>query len=137
MSSFWLPLLVLLPVPAGILVMTGALKNRNLKCWFLAVVFGVETAGVLLLAAHDVSPVTLANITSTISITLSVDMLTKLFAVIFGVIWLPVGVFAFRYMTHEHNEDLFFGFYLICEGMLLGVSMADNLITLYLFYEMV
>ncbi len=137
MNSFWLPLLVLLPVPAGILVMTGALKNRSLKLWFLAVVFAFETVGVLLLATHDFAPVTLFRFTSTISITLAVDKLTKLFAVVFGVIWLPVGIFAFRYMTHEHNEDLFFGFYLICEGMLLGVSMAENLITLYLFYEMV
>ena len=79
MNSFWLPLLVLLPVPAGILVMTGALKNRSLKLWFLAVVFAFETVGVLLLATHDFAPVTLFRFTSTISITLSTALQSKKF----------------------------------------------------------
>jgi len=51
-------------------------------------------------------------------------------------LWLIVSVFADEYMTHERNESRFFGFYVLSLGALIGICLAGNLITLYLFYEM-
>ena len=39
-------------------------------------------------------------------------------------------------MNHEGHRERFFGFYLLTLGALMGVCLAGNLVTLYLFYEM-
>ena len=39
-------------------------------------------------------------------------------------------------MKHEEHEDRYFGFYLIVMGVLIALDHAGNLITLYLFFEM-
>ena len=49
---------------------------------------------------------------------------------------LAVAVFAFEYMNHEGHRERFFGFYLMTLGAMMGVCFAGNLVTLYLFYEM-
>ena len=62
--------------------------------------------------------------------------LGRLFALLVAVLWLIVSVFADEYMTHEHNQPRFFGFYIMSLGSLIGICLAGNLVTLYLFYEM-
>ena len=47
-----------------------------------------------------------------------------------------MAVFAFEYMNHEGHRERFFGFYLMTLGAMMGVCFAGNLVTLYLFYEM-
>ncbi|MCC8067505.1 MAG: proton-conducting membrane transporter, partial [Clostridiales bacterium] len=42
----------------------------------------------------------------------------------------------FTYMEHEGKERRFFGFYLIVYGVLVALCFSGNLITLYLFYEL-
>lgn len=50
--------------------------------------------------------------------------------------WFAVAFFAFEYMNHEGHRERFFGFYLLTLGALMGVCLSGNLVTLYLFYEM-
>ncbi len=64
------------------------------------------------------------------------DNLTRLFAGMTVTAWILGGVFAFEYMKHEEHEDRYFGFYLIVMGVLIGLDHAGNLITLYLFFEL-
>ena len=67
---------------------------------------------------------------------LGADVLGRLFALLVAVLWLIVSVFADEYMTHEHNQGRFFGFYVTSLGSLIGICLAGNLVTLYLFFEM-
>ena len=39
-------------------------------------------------------------------------------------------------MRHEGEEKRFFGFYLIVYSVLIALSFAGNLVTMYLFYEL-
>ena len=39
-------------------------------------------------------------------------------------------------MQHEGREERFFGFYTMTLGILMGLGLAGNLLTLYMFYEM-
>ena len=52
-------------------------------------------------------------------------------------LWLPVGVYSFKYLTHEANENRFLSFYLLVLGALLGMDYASNLVSMYFFYELV
>ena len=48
-----------------------------------------------------------------------------------------MAFFAYEYMQHEGREERFFGFYTMTLGILMGLGLAGNLLTLYMFYEMI
>ena len=76
------------------------------------------------------------NINEAFSIVLSADGLSNLFSLLVATLWPLATVYSFDYMKHEENEDSFFRYYMIAYGITLGVSFSDNLITMYLFYEL-
>lgn len=51
-------------------------------------------------------------------------------------IWAPITLFAFPYIRHEGRDRQFFGFYTMTLGILAGLAMAKNFVTLYMFFEM-
>ena len=64
------------------------------------------------------------------------DNLGRIFIVIVTVIWILAGFYSFEYMKHEKEEKRYFGFYLMTFGVLLALDFAGNIVTYYLFYEM-
>ncbi len=65
-----------------------------------------------------------------------VDTLGKLFALVVDVVWLLSGFYAFEYMKHEQEEKRFFGFYVMVFGILHALTFSGNMVTFYLFYEL-
>ncbi len=65
------------------------------------------------------------------------DLTAKLFCLIVSVAWLLVTVYACIYMKHEKNEERFFLFSFLTEGAMLGAILSANLISMYLFFELV
>lgn len=66
---------------------------------------------------------------------LKIDEITVLFSTIFAVIWLLVTVYSFEYMKHSERKNRFYAFFISSLGGLIGVSYAGNLVTLYMFFE--
>ena len=64
------------------------------------------------------------------------DKMGRIFMTIVTVVLPLVGIYAFEYMGHYEQEQRFFGFYLMVYGVLLALSYAGNIVTFYLFYEM-
>ncbi len=64
-----------------------------------------------------------------------IDGVAAFFSSVAAVVWSLAGVYAFSYMSHSKDEKRFFGFFLISLGALLGVFYANNLVTLYSFFE--
>ncbi len=65
-----------------------------------------------------------------------IDSMGKWFVTLVTVVWLPVGIYSTLYMRHEGEEKRFFGFYLLLYGVLVCLDFAGNLVTMYLFYEL-
>ncbi|MCB1079650.1 MAG: monovalent cation/H+ antiporter subunit D family protein, partial [Verrucomicrobiae bacterium] len=67
-----------------------------------------------------------------------VDGLGMLFALVASGLWIVTSLYAVGYMRglHEHSQTRFFAFFAISLSATLGVAFAGNLLTLYLFYEM-
>lgn len=134
MSPYMLLLPVLIPVVGGIIASRiHALQPRRLivSCILLLqvlIVGWIWRADSVLLTVWQLAP--------DLRIVLRNDPLANLFSVLICVIWLVVAFFAFEYMNHEGHRERFFGFYLITLGALMGVCYAGNLVTLYMFYEM-
>ena len=128
---------VALPILAGIVLL---LKKEYEKRKSLLLYVGIVLVVTGLLAFYGIltanKGVTLFYITETLPIYFKADMIGKFFASVVTVVWILAGFFSFEYMKHEKNEKRYFGFYLITFGVLLGLDFAGNLITMYLFYEL-
>ncbi|MBE5776744.1 MAG: proton-conducting membrane transporter [Clostridiales bacterium] len=68
-------------------------------------------------------------------LTLRLDGMGKVFAALVALLWPFAVLYAFEYMEHEGGEKTFFAWYTVSFGVTLGIAMAGDLITLYLFYE--
>ena len=65
-----------------------------------------------------------------------VDTLGRIFAGIVNIVWVLSGFYAFEYMKHEKEEKRFFGFYVMVFGILHALTFSGNMVTFYLFYEL-
>ncbi len=129
---------ILLPVCSGLglLFFQGRLKDRRRKCLLIFLVMVVASALTVCLMCQGDQEFTIWRLTDTLELRARMDGLTRLFVGMTVVAWTLGGVFAFEYMKHEEREDQYFGFYLIVMGVLIALDYAGNLITLYLFFEM-
>lgn len=126
---------ILFPLIAGVVLLATNMNESQRKTFVGAVV--VINFLLVLLAIFNVDQtVTLVSVTEALSIKLMADGLSKFFLILVSIIWLLVTLYAFEYMTHEENENRFFAFYLMTLGTLMGIGLSRNLLTFYLFYEM-
>ncbi len=73
-----------------------------------------------------------------IAIRLTVEPLGLLFATVAAVLWIPTTLYAIGYMRknkEEHHTQFFFCF-AVSIGATMGIALAGNLLTLFIFYEM-
>lgn len=64
------------------------------------------------------------------------DELSWIFAIMTTVVWLLAGIYSFEYMKHDKEKKRYAFFYLLVYFVLLGLDFSANLITMYLFYEL-
>lgn len=73
-----------------------------------------------------------------IAIRLTVEPLGLLFATVAAVLWIPTTLYAIGYMRtnkEEHHTQFFFCF-AVSIAATMGIALAGNLLTLFIFYEM-
>ncbi len=103
-------------------VFCGVLIN-SIVLWFL--VFGPQ-----------VQALPLIRFTETLRFILRIDGLSRVFIMIISVLWPLTTLYAFDYMAHEGGEPKFYTFFLISYGVSTGIALAGNLVTLYMFFEL-
>ena len=134
MPGSWLLLPILFPLLGGLGVLgIHTLKTRRRVIFLLLT---VQLALVAVLGARAAEPAQILTLAGGVRLVLQADALGRLFSLLICAVWLAVAVFAFEYMNHEGHRERFFGFYLMTLGAMMGVCFAGNLVTLYLFYEM-
>jgi multicomponent Na+:H+ antiporter subunit D len=67
---------------------------------------------------------------------LRADPLSLLFVSLSAVLWLVTTVYAVGYLEGSPDRSRFFGFFSICVASTIGIALAGNLITFFLFYEL-
>lgn len=127
---------ILIPFVAGALVKLIPFKKRAHKEIFLEtmVILNSILVWYLLLSGHD-EVLVLAKFTDNLTIAFKIDGLSKVFAGLVSFLWPLATLYAFEYMTKEEREDSFFMFYTMTYGVTLGIAMAENILTMYFFYE--
>jgi len=135
--NFILILPVLLPLLAG----AGAVflpfrtgKGRNLFTG--AAVTGCSALNAVLMFTRPAGTLTLVTLTPEISIALRMDGASVVFMALISFLWPLATVYSFEYMEKEGHPRRFFGLYTACYGITAGVAMSANMITMYLFVEL-
>ena len=72
-----------------------------------------------------------------LSIRFEVESLGILFALVASFLWLITSIYAIGYMRghHELNQTRFYALFAVAIGTTLGVAFAGNLLSLFLWYE--
>ncbi len=65
-----------------------------------------------------------------------VDLIGWIFAFLITTVWFLATLFSFAYMDLEHNRRRYYSFLIFTLGATLGVVMAGDFFTLFLFFEL-
>ena len=73
-----------------------------------------------------------------LAIAFKVEPLGMLFALVASGLWIPTSIYSFGYMRghRERHQTRFFVCFAIAISAALGIAFARNLLTLFLFYEL-
>ncbi|MFW5926450.1 MAG: complex I subunit 5 family protein [Wenzhouxiangella sp.] len=136
-----LPLLALaLPIIGALAIAGSGRRHRTLG---RALIVGVAVVTFLVtvllaLAARDglVRELTLVQIAPPVWIIFRVDALGALFAATVSGLFILALIYAFGYLPDDRRQWRFHAFAMACQGCMIGVAFAGNLITLLVFYEL-
>lgn len=133
-----LPLaLVAVPLGGAVLVLATGKRWPHLRNAIVAGVSGIA----LLLAVAMIGPVAAEHrigveVPALLGrITFTVDSFGLLFALFTTFVWFASTLYSLDYLKHEHAHDRYHATSLIVLAANLGVVLAGDLVTLYLFFE--
>lgn len=125
---------VLLPVLTGFAVFR--VQDRKKRNILTIASLLAELLIVCVLAFGAERELPLWQITAGISVSLRMDDISRWFGVLIALMWTCVGLYSFSYLEEEKNQPRFYLFYLLTLGVLEGLCLSENLITMYMFYEL-
>ena len=137
MSEKFLLLPILLPALAALMIPAINFTNRKARNIFIECAVLLNTLIIALLVIYPpVNTLTLFRLSERAAFALRLDGLGMVFAVLIAALWPLTSLYAFEYMSHEHREASFFGWFVLTYGVVAGIAFSSNLLTLYLFYEL-
>ncbi len=158
MKSFFLLIAVLLPIISGLVIQAahfGDEKKRNIFIETMVLITSAIVWALLLNTPDD--HFVFARFARHLSLSLRIDGLSKVFAGLISFMWPLASLYAFEYMegstsrvmpdlaagsvefrsySKKENTDSFFMFYTMTYGVALGIAFAEDIFTMYFFYEL-
>ena len=136
MNEKLLLLPIIIPAISALLITTLNFKSRTHRNIFIESCVILNTLAILLLVIYPPSnALTLFRFSERAGFSLRLDGLGMVFAVLIAVLWPLTTLYAFEYMSHEYRETSFFGWFVLTYGVVSGIALSSDLLTLYLFYE--
>ena len=117
-------------------------KKRNLReaSTFIAgfIKFGLVVSMVPAVLSGKVFQFTFLELIPGVALEFRVDGFGLLFALVASGLWIVTSCYSIGYMrgANEGNQTRFYAFFAVSLCATIGVAFAGNLLTLYLFYEM-
>ncbi len=137
MRAYYMVIAVLLPMLGGALIPLIPFRKRSVMALYMEfVVLATSILTFLLIFHRPENAFVLFRFTGRLSISLRLDGAGSVFATILAFLWPLATLYAFEYMKHEEREKIFFMFYTVTYGVTLGIAMAEDIVTMYFFYEM-
>lgn len=128
---------VLLPILFGVLIPLLPFKERrHMMIYVEGIVLVTSLLVWTMLLVQPEGRFVLFRFTGNLSVSFRLDGLGTVFAGIVSTLWPLATLYSFEYMKHEGHEKFFFMFYVITYGVTLGIALAEDILTMYFFYEM-
>ena len=136
-SEYIILLPVLLPVLMGILLIAFPIKSDRTRNTtnFIFVVLNSALAFYVMLSFSGES-VTILRIYMNFGFEFALDRAACIFGTIVAGLWPFASLYAYGYMAHSERKNSFFAFFTMTYGVVLGIAFSANLLTMYVFYEM-
>lgn len=142
MSPYLILAAIFLPLFGGFALVLLPIKFRKtvLVLSEMFTVLGAILAWIIILNPPS-DAVVLFEFVDKYTISFKADGLSRVFAGLISTLWPLALLYSFEYMEHEAGEKslkekTFFGMYVATYGVTLAISMADNMLAMYCFYEM-
>ena len=137
MNELFLTVPIFLPIILGAILFFIPFKNQKQRNTYVFVSLVLSSVAVWLSAflVPD-KALTLLHFTDDLTLSLKLDGAGKIFSCLSATLWPITAVYAFDYMKHEEHHQMFYCFFVMAFGTTMGIAMAENILTMYLFYEM-
>ena len=137
MNAYIMVIAVLLPMLGGALIPFLPFRKRNVMAFYIELIVIITSVITCFLIFNPPADAfVLFRFTGQLSISLRLDGAGSVFATILAFMWPFATLYSFEYMKHEEREKIFFMFYMVTYGVTLGIAMAEDIVTMYFFYEM-
>ena len=143
MSKILLAVPVFLPLIGGMVFLAWPDGRGKRSDWLMAVlieglVAAVSLVTIWLLFHRPEVPekLVLFKLYGNLTVMFKLDAMGSVFAGLVAFLWPLSTLFSFEYMKDENRKASFFAFYTMTYGVTMGIALSGNLITMYLFYEM-
>jgi len=140
-TSIW-PLLAVLVSLLGAIPIMLSDRNPNLReSWTLLAAL-IKVAIVISLLPHVLNgggwEFVIAEVVPGVPLVLRIDAMGMFFALVASILWFFTSLYSIGYMRtlNEHAQTRYFASFAVAISATLGVAFAGNLLTMYLFYEM-
>ncbi|UCE34360.1 MAG: monovalent cation/H+ antiporter subunit D family protein [Deltaproteobacteria bacterium] len=136
------PLLAVLVTLVGalLIIFTGG-RRRNLRDFWTILVsvlkFSIVISMVPLVLEGHVLECTIITLTQGVSFQFRVDQFGLFFGVLASALWIATSVYSIGYVRglNEHAQTRYFFNFALCLSATMGIAFAGNLLTLFIFYE--
>lgn len=115
---------------------TGIISYRFLECYVEGITILNSLVLLWLIFHMGEEQFVLFRLYGELKVMFHLDPMGKVFAGLIGILWPLAVLYSFEYMREEKRKATFFSYYLMTYGVTAGIALAGNLVTLYLFYEM-
>lgn len=124
---------IIFPLLAGLSLRYTDDKYRN-KILISSSIFNLLLTLLCVFIAPE-ERLTLFSFNEIINFYLKPDILGRIFAVLVSTLWVFTTFYSIEYMSHDKKLKSFYMFFMMTQGVTLSIAFSGNLITLYLFYE--
>ena len=137
MSEIFLLLPIGLALLAGMASYLIPFPSNRVRHTFLVVsTFAVSISVWCLLLWRPTGVLEIYQFTEELNISLKLDGLGCFFAGMTSFLWPFAVLYGVEYMRHEEHTRMFFLFYLFTFGVTEGICFSGNMLTIFVFYEM-
>lgn len=139
MNQFYLFLPILLPILGGLGMLMFPGEDRKARPILIEAIVIVNSLFVWMLIRSGLAEgegFLLYGLTENMKVFFKMDGFGMVFAGLVSFLWPLATLYALEYMEHDRDQNTFFAYYTMTYGVTLAIALSGNLVTMYLFYEM-
>lgn len=137
MNGILLLLPVFLPLVLGLLSYFLPIRSESCRrLVYSLLILGTTALAWAAILLCDDGTFTLLHFSHRLTIAFRMDGAARLFAGLSATLWPFTMLYGFDYMRHEKHLHMFWAFFTASFGVTLGIAFSANMMTMYLFYEL-